>query len=135
LIYYFSVKNKYESSYAPSSSQDMVYSSVESPPVNIKMRIFKRARTEHQSELETYLMMPLVDSNKNILEWWQENEGNYPNLAKFARDCLPIPATNVPSEEIFSVSGDMITDKRNRLDNKTVRTAMCLKSWWKEFQN
>jgi len=49
------------------------------------------------------------------------------------RDCLAIPATSVPSEEAFSVSGDMITEKRNRLNDKTVRMAMCLRSWWREL--
>jgi hypothetical protein len=97
-------------------------------------RIYKRARIERFSELDTYLLMPLVDSEKDILEWWRENDPNFPNLAKFARDCLPVPATSVPSEEIFSISGDMITEKRNRLADKTIRAAMCLRSWWREFK-
>ncbi|CAG8839655.1 17339_t:CDS:2, partial [Cetraspora pellucida] len=97
------IKSKYESSYAPVSSQN-TYSTLELPPVNITKRIYKRVRVEHQSQLDTYLLMPRIDPDKDILEWWRENEVNYPNLAKFARDCLPIPATSVPSEEVFSIS-------------------------------
>ncbi|CAG8814481.1 22857_t:CDS:1, partial [Cetraspora pellucida] len=42
--------------------------------------------------------------------------------------------TSVPSEEVFSISGDMITDKRNKFADKTVWLAMCLRPWWREFK-
>ncbi|CAG8725421.1 7138_t:CDS:2 [Cetraspora pellucida] len=93
---------------------------------NILLRIYKYSRVEQQSELETYLFVSLVNANTNILEWWRINELSYSNLAKFARDCLPIPATSVPSEQIFSISGNMLTNKQNQLSDKIVRTAMCL---------
>ncbi|CAG8542521.1 2770_t:CDS:2 [Cetraspora pellucida] len=73
-----------------------------------------------QNELVTYLMTPLVDEHTDILDWWHTNESCYSNLAKFARDCLAIPATNVPSEQTFSISSNMLTSKQNRLDEKTV---------------
>ena len=93
------------------------------------LRIYKRSRIERQSELDIYSNAPLVDPYIDILEWWRTNEANYPNLSRFARDCLLIPATSVPSEQVFSISGDMITEKRSRLNEKTVRIAMCLRSW------
>jgi len=34
-----------------------------------------------------------------------------------------------------SISRDMVTDKRNWLDCKTVREAMCLRSWWRELDS
>lgn len=46
-----------------------------------------------------------------------------------ARDFLAIPSTSVPSEQCFSTSKNLITDKRNRLAGKTVRACMCLRSW------
>ncbi|CAG8801222.1 21672_t:CDS:2, partial [Cetraspora pellucida] len=55
-----------------------------------------------------------------LVSVWQINEPNYSNLAKFAQDCLSIPVTSVPSEQVFSISSDMITDKQNRLSKKTV---------------
>jgi len=133
LIYIYvlfnSIKNKYNQ-YAPISNQDAM---VEPSTMNILSRIYKRSRVEYQSELETYLCAPLVNPHTDILEWWRINEANYPNLSRFARDCLPIPATSVPSEQVFSISGNMITEKRSRLSDKTVRMAMCLQSWWKEL--
>ena len=46
-----------------------------------------------------------------------------------ARDYLAIPATTTPSERIFSIAGNLITENRGRLVSKTVRASMCLKSW------
>jgi hypothetical protein len=50
---------------------------------------------------------------------------------KIAFDTLYIPATSVPSEQIFSKTGDLITKKRNRLSSKNIRVSMCLNSWLK----
>jgi hypothetical protein len=47
-----------------------------------------------------------------------------------AMDYLAIPSTSVPSEECFSISKNLITDKRNKLAGKTIRSCMCLKSWF-----
>ena len=69
-------------------------------------------RIELQSEFNTYLMTPIVNQYTNILAWWQINESSYPNFAKFAKNCLLISATSVSSEQVFSISGDMLTNKK-----------------------
>ena len=46
-----------------------------------------------------------------------------------AHDYLTIPATSVPAKQCFSMSKNLITDKRNCLLDKTVRACMYLKSW------
>jgi hypothetical protein len=46
-----------------------------------------------------------------------------------AKDYLIIQATSVAAEQAFSVAGNTITSIRNRLDPKTARTTLCLKSW------
>ncbi|CAG8570615.1 12995_t:CDS:2 [Ambispora leptoticha] len=114
------IRDKYESQYISVSSQDIEDSIAEPFATNIISRIYKRAHVERQSELDTYSMMPRADPQIDVLEWWRVNEACYSNLAKFARNCLAIPATSIPSKQIFSVSGDMITDKRNKLAEKTV---------------
>ncbi|CAG8836017.1 16071_t:CDS:2, partial [Cetraspora pellucida] len=68
---------------------------------------------------DQYAPPPDQEASSSSSSTWWVNESNYLNLAKYARDCLPIPATSVPSEQIFSISGEMITEKRNRLDGKT----------------
>ena len=57
------------------------------------------------------------------------NQNQFPRLAKMAMDFFSIPSTSVPSEEFFSISKNLITDTRNRLAGKTIRSCMCLKSW------
>ena len=126
-VLFYSIKNKYENQYAPVPGQD-VNSIAETSTTNIISRIYKRFRIEHQSKLDIYSNAPLVDPCIDILEWWRTNEANYPNLSRFARDCLPIPATSVPSEQVFSVCGDMISEKRSQLNKKTVCMAMYLRS-------
>ena len=90
--------------------------------------IFKRWRVEYDNEYKLYLSLPLCDEDINSLEWWKDNQFKLLNLSRMARDYLGIPATSVPSEEIFSLGKNLITDKRNRLAEKTIRVCMCLKS-------
>jgi len=92
--------------------------------------IFKRRCVEYDNEYKLYLSLPLCDEDINSLEWWKDNQSKLPNLSRMARDYLGIPATSVPSEEIFSLGKNLITDKRNRLAGKTIRVCMYLKSWW-----
>ena len=47
-----------------------------------------------------------------------------------ARDYLAIPATSVPIEQVFSQAGNLITKKRNRLGQQTIKEIMCLNSWF-----
>jgi hAT family C-terminal dimerisation region len=47
-----------------------------------------------------------------------------------ARDYFAIPATSVPSEQAFSIAGDLISKKRNRMAPETANELMCLKSWY-----
>jgi hypothetical protein len=49
-----------------------------------------------------------------------------------AKDYLSVPATSVPIERIFSGGTDLITPTRCSLSEETIRSCMCLKSWWKE---
>ena len=51
----------------------------------------------------------------NPLHWWRDNEDRFPNLAKMARSVLAIPATQAPSERLFSVAGLTIANDRASL--------------------
>jgi len=52
-----------------------------------------------------------------------------PTLAILARRYLAIPATSAPSESIFSIAGDTITKKRNKLSDESFRRLIVLKNW------
>ena len=53
----------------------------------------------------------------------------YPILALMARHYLAIPATSVPSEQIFSQAGNIATKLRNRLQPETLEYILCVQSW------
>jgi hypothetical protein len=46
-----------------------------------------------------------------------------------ARCYLAIPASSAPVERTFSISNNVIIKSRNRLDLKTVKRTVLLKSW------
>ncbi len=39
-------------------------------------------------------------------------------------------SASVPSERLFSDAGQLVTNRRNRLGSDTIRTCICLDSWW-----
>ena len=86
-----------------------------------------------ESELGNYLLEPriLLGEDEKILVWWKNNQTKFPILSKIARDYLAMQASSVPSERGFSSSGLTVTDMRSRLHPMTVRSLMCLKSWFK----
>ena len=60
----------------------------------------------------------------------QEHANDYKfGLPQMARDYLAIPGTTVDLERQFSIVGDMITKKRNRLSGDTVRAVQLLRNW------
>jgi hypothetical protein len=93
-------------------------------------QLFKKQKVFGQyNEIENYLKSQIENESTNPIEWWFKNSENYPNLSKIAFDYLIIPASSVPSEQIFSKAGNLITKLRNRLDKSTVRDLMLLNSW------
>lgn len=82
-------------------------------------------------ELETYLTCRRVRSKVNVIEWWRNHADQYPKLAIIARKILPIQATSVASERLFSEAGDVDTKSRNRLSDESVEAIVLFKSWMK----
>jgi len=104
--------------------------------LSFKESIFKKQKLNNQkSEIEIYVETSLEDSKIEPIFWWKINDEKFPILSKIAFDFLAIPATSVPSEQIFSKAGNTITKKRNRLDKNTVQIVMLLQSWNLYFKN
>ena len=91
------------------------------------------SRNFRDKELEVYCQQPRVPENTDILAGWKANAQQFPTLAKMARDYLSIPATSVPSEQLFSKASLVIRKHRNRLNNESERALLCLNSWVKSF--
>ena len=74
-------------------------------------------KTIHEAELKRYLSYPMLKRDSDPLAWWiGTGMVSYPNLFRIAMKHLIIPATSVPSERVFSLAGQIITERRNRLD-------------------
>lgn len=88
----------------------------------------KNKKTDGDDELTLYLSSPVNTLKVNVLETWQEMQLTYPNLFKVAMSHLPIVATSVPSERLFSKAGATITQNRNRLQGSRLSKLLFLSS-------
>lgn len=60
------------------------------------------------------------------IQWWRSRYQKYPHLSQLFREYGNIVATSVPCERIFSRAGQLISDRRTRLDHKKVSQIMFL---------
>ena len=65
------------------------------------------------------------------LAWWRARVQVYRELAPLARKHFCIVATSVPSERVFSKTGQLISAKRNLIAAKTVKMVMFLNANYK----
>ena len=105
-----------------------------------------RSNTREQTveqEYQAYIMAPLSPKNINILKFWevqwttdfiacidkisQVNGATFPTLFQMALDYLPIQASSVPCERIFSSSAETDTKKRNRISPLLMEALQMLK--------
>lgn len=80
-------------------------------------------------EFDDYLCFNRATSSENILTWWRQHEKRFPTLASMARDFLAIQATSVSVERFFSKASLVIRKHRNRLNDDSARSLLCLNSW------
>ena len=64
---------------------------------------------------------PLSLSTSTVQQWWQKNKTEYPILAVLARQWLGCVGSSVPSERVFSTSGNIVTKKRAAIEPNLVR--------------
>ena len=80
-------------------------------------------------ELNKYLQLPLIPRTDDIFRYWKNVETTFPILSKLAFQYLPVIATSVPSERIFSKAGNTKRDRRNRLTGKHLNMLLFLSSF------
>ena len=74
------------------------------------------------AEVAKYRIEPQIDLDGKPLHWWRDHKSIYPTLCKLARKTLCIVATSVPSESLFSISGNVISQKKILLNTTVCRT-------------
>ncbi|XP_051944619.1 zinc finger BED domain-containing protein 4-like [Hippocampus zosterae] len=72
-------------------------------------------------EVRSYLEEPLFQRSANPLSWWEAKDSLYPHLTHVMTRRLCVVATSVPSERIFSKTGQMLTERRNRINPSKLR--------------
>lgn len=84
---------------------------------------------EEHSEFESYMGHRKQKGVKNPLLWWKSSQEMFPKLAQMARDTYAVPATGSGVEREFSISGNIVNNRRNRLSPKTISDIMQYKRW------
>jgi hAT family C-terminal dimerisation region len=96
-----------------------------------------------EAEVDTYLAVPNRAEVDTTISFWevcyifnlinaclydlQDNQDTFPTIFKFAMDILPIQASSVPCERVFSSSKETITARRNSLSPRLVEALQLLK--------
>lgn len=80
------------------------------------------------SEISVYVMSPpSVDEDEGyILSYWKANYNCFPLLGRLAKHVLCVPATSVPCERMFSVSGHLSQKKRACMKPSTLQELLFL---------
>ena len=76
--------------------------------------------TTSKKDFDKYLLETPLKSSENCLEWRSKHNRTYPNLAKLVKQYLCVPATSVPTEQVFSVAGEVVNAKRASLKPENV---------------
>ncbi|EZA57984.1 Zinc finger BED domain-containing protein [Ooceraea biroi] len=71
-------------------------------------------------ELKKYLRLSVINRSCDPFVWWMSEGTVFPQLQKLAKKYLSMPATSVPSERIFSKAGEILSQRRSRLQPKYV---------------
>lgn len=72
----------------------------------------QRARKELEFLLTVY---PKINRTEDLLSWWHNHEKEFSNLSCVCRSLYSACATSVTSERVFSLSGHIVSKKRNAL--------------------
>ena len=78
-------------------------------------------------ELNLYFSARRIDMNADPLAYWKAHHNQFPTISKVAIEYLCPPSSSAASEREFSISGLIMTPKRNRLLPKNLEQLLFLK--------
>lgn len=100
-------------------SENSIWGSFDKKVANLKPT--GSAQSRAIIEVQRYLEEPPINRKENPLNWWKNNSHNFPNLSSIVREKFIVVATSVPCERLFSKSGLILSDRRNRLGSEKVK--------------
>ena len=91
-------------------------------------------RLEIDQEVDLYFSEPLqiFKDDDDILKYWQSRSSDFPTLSKIALDYLPIQISSAVIEQKFSISNNLLQERRNRLSSDCIEACMLLQNWMKD---
>ena len=67
--------------------------------------------------------------NFDFINWWKSYESTFPVLSKMARDLLTPLVSTVSSKFVFSITTNIIVDRKKTLVAEMLEVLTCLKDW------
>jgi hypothetical protein len=68
-----------------------------------------------------------VSEEVDLISYWAQNRGKFPNLFDFALDRLAVPATSGGIERVFSVAGNILGKRRHKLKDSALERLVMIK--------
>ncbi len=80
-------------------------------------------------ELDRYLAEPTICEALDIIQWWKNQFGRLPMLARMALDIFAIPPVSSEPKGVFSGSKRALCGDRGRMNPETLEATQSIKSW------
>ena len=121
-------RNRFQQDYASSNVAPASLSVPSKRPHSV-MDSDSDSEEDEFNEFDSYTKSRRVKGFKNPLQWWGTSSAFLPNMSAMAKDVYAVPATGAGVEREFSISGNIVDRRRNRLSPKTISDLMQYKRW------
>ena len=74
------------------------------------------------------LIFDRLSADESVVDFWQKHKFVSPELYKIAQVVLAVPATQVSVERAFSALNCVLTEKRTKLNERTLKNIMLVKT-------
>jgi hypothetical protein len=79
-------------------------------------------------EIQEYTNLKIIDKSLDLLSWWKDHKTKFPYLYQAHVFINSIPASSAASERAFSLAGNIVTEKRTRLDPEKLNSMVLSRS-------
>jgi hypothetical protein len=92
----------------------------------------RKKRQQVHDELSHYASAEPLTRGQDPLQWWLENQGQYPILKHLAFTSLAAPASTAADGRLFSIAGNVVDEERPHTQQPIAQGVQCLRSWHSE---
>jgi hypothetical protein len=96
----------------------------------LKIIVQQKHDIRKNDELDGYLLLQL-DKNKETIEaldFWEQQQQQFPSLSRYARCIFSIPATTINVEREFSTAGFSLNERRTSLQPDKLENILLVRS-------